>query len=227
MKWYAIGFFALTACGTVESSSYSPLQDRSYRNREEIQSSLFSSDEKAISNEAIDQILSGKISIQSSNNIAVLSFSDSHSTYSGNNAQCLSQIQKELKNNSRVTQLTFIPQLLLPNKVNVSALREAAARLQSELVLIYQVKMEVHEDANLFSKDEARSYASVEAMLLHVRTGIVPWTFTADQEFRFKENNQDEQNRGLYFRARDEATKKALSEVGSNLNGFLNQLSTE
>ena len=58
-------------------------------------------------------------------------------------------------------------------------LREAAARYQADLLLLFRSSCRTFERYRLFEQDQARAFCAVESVMLDVRTGLVPFVATA------------------------------------------------
>ena len=137
----------------------------------------------------------------------------------------LATIFSQLKNCARVDQITQIPDILIPRKtLTVSKVREAAARLQCELVLIYRIDHNVRYKYKWLGRDTSKVYSSVNGMLLHTRTGIVPFTTVVDQEHKTVEKKSGETTQELHQRTRHEVTLVALQKLGTELAAFLNSI---
>ncbi|MBI5095628.1 MAG: hypothetical protein HZB26_24735 [Candidatus Hydrogenedentes bacterium] len=72
--------------------------------------------------------------------------------------------------------------------------------------------------------DQAKAYCSVEAVLLDVRTGIVPFTSAAVAEFLAQKDKDSFTFSEAVDAAEQEAAGKALLEVAGDLTKFLNAL---
>ncbi len=222
-------FCLVMGCASQRSHEFSPMYEAGYAQRDEMEDSLFKSDTAVLSNEAIREILSKKITIPSKCSLAVVQLRR-HRYYhqgAGNEAEYLKLISKGLAESPRIKRATQIPDILLPKKLSIPALREAAARLQCELVLIYRIHEDIRYRGHFFSRDTAKVYSSVEGVLLHTRTGIIPFTVIADQEHKAEETRKDREERGLQERTRHEATVKAMEKLNVELRGFLSRIETE
>jgi hypothetical protein len=87
-------------------------------------------------------------------------------------------------------------------------------------VLIYSIDSTVRYDRHVFGKDRAKTYFSIQAMLLHVRTGIVPWTTLVDQELEVAEG--EALDRDIFEQSRLNAIDIGLAKIGDEMNTFLN-----
>lgn len=188
--------------------------------------SLFTSDEAVLSDGDISKILAHRYTAPRSNRIGVIALGRSFwFGYSEELARTGTDIQTgmvgKLRASPRVYDASYLPTLLIPEKRTVGHYREAAARYQADLLLIYQAACRTYEKYRLFSRDEAKSFCNVEAVILDVRTGIVPFTVTVSRDFMTRENKEDLNFRETRARAELKALADALAEIGDEVVGFL------
>lgn len=87
-----------------------------------------------------------------------------------------------LEQATSVTEASFLQTLLVPLNRSVTHYREAAARSQSDLLLICQASCRTYEKFRFYRASESKAFRTVEALPLDVRTGIVPFTSTVTRE---------------------------------------------
>ncbi len=194
--------------------------------RERETESLFTSDEAILSSADIERILGFRWQAQPLNRIGIVALGrnlwfgySEELTRSGTEIQA--RLVGRLRASPRVYDASYVPTLLIPEKRTVGHFREAAARYQADLVMIYQASCRTYDKYRLFSPDEAKSYCNVEAVLLDTRTGIVPFTVTASRDFMTRENKADLNFRETLARAELAALADALDEVGGAVVTFL------
>jgi hypothetical protein len=190
------------------------------------QKSLFSSDSAILSDDDIKRILGHRFLLQKQNKIGILSLSGSHwSGWSDELARVGSDVQsklvEKLKSCPGVFDASFLPSLLIPEKRTVGHFREAAARYQVDLLLIYQASCRTYEKYRLLSPDKLRSYCTVEAVLLDTRTGIVPFTATSSRDFIAEKSDADLNLMETMRRVELDALREALGEIGDKVVEFL------
>jgi hypothetical protein len=100
-------------------------------------------------------------------------------------------------------------------------LREAAARYQADLLMVYRTYCRSFERYRLFAADQSRAFCGVEAVLLDTRTGLVPFTSVVLKSFEAIENDSDLNFDETMLKAQLQATTDALSEVSSEIVTFL------
>ncbi len=219
----------ITGCGS--AVTYTPMHDPDYRARPEIEESLFIEDQEVISNEAIKKILESRVTLPGRITVAVQELGTGW-RYASQEAEKLDIVAQALKKSPRVVGVTAIPELLLRRKPaprtaqyvrepGIPDFREAAARLQCELVLFYRITPDVRYRNRLLRRDEAKVFATVEGMLLHTRTGIFPFTALIDREHEGIEGKDDGLWQSLRERARREATVAALQALAAEVLDFI------
>jgi hypothetical protein len=175
----------LIGCGEVRSSpAYTSMPDFGMR-AGALEGSLFPSDTQSLSNEAVDKILAGKLELKEKGRMAVLPIGGWNYNETGELGKYISAVTEALKPSAYVGEVVQIPRVLIPNKVTVPVLREVGARLQCENVLVYNIGIDMHYQAKVFTKDESRNRVTVEAIVLNVRTGIIPVTVIHDKTIDF------------------------------------------
>jgi hypothetical protein len=211
------------------------MHDPDYRMRSEIEESLFKEDQEVISNEAIKEILESRVALPRRLAIAVQELSSGWH-YVGQEAEKLDVIAKTLAKSPRVVGVTAIPDLLLRRQPlrarsyyapepRIPHFREAAARLQCELVLFYRISADVRYRNRLLRRDETKVYATIEGLLLHTRTGIFPFTAMIDREYEGVEADGDGVWKSFSERARRDATVAALQGLANEVLGFIEKTS--
>lgn len=191
--------------------------------------SLFSSDSDILSDEDVKRILAYQYSPRKQNRIAILSLGRSYwFGWSDELARAGAEVQTKLVSKLRSSPLVFdasyLPSLLIPEKKTVAYFREAGARYQADLLLIYRASCCTYEKSRFFSPDKSKSYCNVEAVLLDTRTGIVPFTVTASHDFVAQKRKEDLNLWETMRRAELNALADGLGEVGDEVVDFLETL---
>jgi len=217
----------LTGCTTTRSShAYVTAEPQSAR--PVITESLFKADQARMDNEAIAQILDGRISLPAEAHLAVLPFGESgyggrwmYSVYESVDEAGLDAALAKLGESARVRRVSLLPALMLPEATSISHLREAAARFQADLLLVYRVSTRSYRSYRVLRKDEGSTYAYVEAMLLDVRTGVVPFASTSAETIAVEGSREDVTFGETQARAAREAAGRALLGIAEDLSAFL------
>ena len=216
----------LAGCGTPVSTLSRP--DAYYASPESGQAeiSLFSNDAETLSDDAIQRILDYKYAPPPLSRIALMPFArEVWSTWSEELALASESLQAkvldELRTSPKVYDASYLPSILVPQNRSVPFLREAAARYQADLLLVYRSFCQSFDRYRFFAADKSRAYCGVEAVLLDTRTGLVPFTSVATRSYDVVENASDTNFRETRLRAQLDATAAALGDVSSEVVAFL------
>lgn len=188
--------------------------------------SLFSSDEAILSNEDVEKILEFRFIPQTLNRIAVLPMGQTYwqgwsdeLDSAGETVQ--NALVERLRRAPSVYDASYLPTLLVPEKKTIGHLREAAARYQADLLLIYKASFKTYEKYKWLDPDETKAYCDLEAVLLDTRTGIVPFTILVSRTYTAAEQKTDMNFYETIQKAQLSALESALSEVGNEVVDFL------
>ena len=223
-------------CTTPYNAMYSGYGYSGYSSRgvlyeeESLAESLFNSDNSVMSNQAVDEILSGEIDFPDSAKIAVLKFPDNYSnpynnylseTYLKNTQSYLDTISTELISTGHFEDVVLLPNLLTPARPTIPLIREAAVRLQAEYILVYKINSNIYSKYRAFKGNEYKAFSTIEMVLIHTRTGVIPYTHIETQEaFRRKSREDTDGNEAIANVIRI-ATLNSLNGATSELTEFL------
>ncbi len=187
---------------------------------------LFSGDAKTLSDEAIRKILDYKYKPPALSRIALMPFGrEIWSSWSEELALASEKLQSDvldrLRASPNVYDASYLPSILVPKNRTVPYLREAAARYQADLLLVYRSYCQSFDKYRFFAADKSRAFCGVEAVLLDTRTGLVPFTTVATRSYDVVENKTDTNFRETRLRAQLDATAAALGDVSTEIVGFL------
>jgi len=216
----------LAGCTTPVSTMSRPDAYYGLQGSDQGVASLFSGDAATLSDEAIQRILAYDYEPPVLSRVALMPFGrETWSTWSEELALASEQMQQEvldkLRASPRVYDASYLPSILVPENRTVPHLREAAARYQADLLLVYRSFCQSFERYRLFAADESRAYCGVEAVLLDTRTGLVPFTTVSRHAFDAVENKGDKNFRETRLRAQLDATAAALGDVAAEIVRFL------
>jgi len=195
-----------------------------------LQESLFKEDTAAISNDDIARILAAKLEIPKNSKLAVVRFGQLpywwgwSEDFVRTNQQIDDDFLGALKQANRVKEVAYLPSLVTPRDMTLPHLRQAAARLQADLLLIYRTSTQSYQRNKIFSDDETRAYCTVEAVLLDTRTGIIPFSTVVTEQFSAKKNKQDYDFQETIAKANQQAIAKAWLHLAQNTKAYLASL---
>jgi hypothetical protein len=194
------------------------------RNVSDEADSLFKGDSVVLSDAEIERILSFDFKLHDANRIAVLAIEGNRywseeyaKAQSANETALLTQ----LKGAHGVSDVALLPALLIPDKKTVPRLREAAARFQADLLLVYQARVHTYSKYRTMGKDEVKAQCTVEAILLDVRTGIIPYSKSATEEVSATRAESDLNFSETVANATAKSVGAAMNRVGADVVAFL------
>jgi len=220
----------LQACATVGSTDRptSYYQDDSKSS----QNSLVDSAIIGTDDQKINELLNYQVRLPKKNRIAILKLStDNYWRYYSNDFTQLSEslvttLINTLRSSDRVYDASFLPAMLVPEKRTVPVLREAAARFQADLLLVYRNSCRSYQKFKFIDPNESKSYCAVESVLLDVRSGIVVKSVVSTESFTAKKIADDTNFNETIKKAELEAIARALGNVADQVVIYLNNVPT-
>jgi hypothetical protein len=208
-----------------------------YQNRPTISASLVKDDKALLSEEAIRALLESRIKIPDRAKLAVLPLGHTgthgedrwwgrgqrEADFPQQKKAYLEALEGPLSETGRFTEITHVPAMMLPPEPSLTRLREAAALMQAELLLVYSTRSQLvtWESTVIFIRDEVRALASIELILLDVRTGVVPYAETFHAEHLEKERSKDLSIVETQRRAERKATLLVMARAAEGLKRFM------
>ena len=205
-------------------------QEARYRD-EPLTASLFNSDEATISEEDIQRILDGEVVLPDQLRVAVLNL-DSYRTnrryyyyssefYRDQAASYIDLFRGAVAGAGRDRWVKQLPNLLTNQNQSVTTLRESAVRLQADALLVFSVGSDIYSETKIFRKDELKAYATAEALLMDIRTGIIVFATTETRDAVGQRVDTDTGSEDVRRRIQFEAATAALTAVAQQLTTYL------
>ena len=88
-----------------------------------------------------------------------------------------------LRTSARLKEVAYLPSLVTPNLMTLPYLRQAAARCQADLLLVYRTSTRTYRKHRWLAADRTRAYCTVEALVLDTRTGLIPFSTVVNEYF--------------------------------------------
>jgi hypothetical protein len=191
--------------------------------------SLFPADQAVMPNEALAQVLNTKIAFPAKARIAVVRMGAQYWGFWTEDLTRLDQtitsdFLKKVEESPRVARAAVVPSIIMPPRITVPLLREAAARTQSDLVLLYQISTRSFSRSRAFRRDETRAYCVVEALLLDVRTGVIPFTSIQTETWSAQRTKEDVDFSETVQKAEVAAAGVALRRVADEVVAYLGKV---
>jgi hypothetical protein len=195
-----------------------------------ITQSLFSDRSSTISEENILKILEGTYSLPPQLRVAVVKLEaiPPFKKYYWNDEQYLKTQQaylelfaQKLKQSSRVTKLSIIPDLLLSKSPTFTNIRETAVRMQADIVVVYTITGDIYSKYKLFSKADIKAFATTQLIVMDVKTGLIPFSTIVTKDFLSQKGKEELDNSEAASRVQNEAVLLTINEIGQQLTVFL------
>lgn len=220
---------ALGGCSTVSSM---PRPDGSYGRYSPPQESLLPAEAGQMDDQAVARALNFRVTAPAKIRLALMQLPDKGNLWrrydlgGGDSGQTdlYQGFVSSLRASPRLYDASYLPDLLLPEKRTLPALREAAARYQADMLLVFQPRCDLFTDLHLFKPDEVHAYCLVQAVLIDTRSGVVPFTSSATQEMVAIKQDADLDFDVTVRKARDAAVQKALLEIGHDSLAYIQAL---
>ncbi|HWQ90101.1 MAG TPA: hypothetical protein VN673_00400 [Clostridia bacterium] len=220
----------LAGCATRKPSLVTSIPSLAYAAKapEPLTTSLFPSDQAVLSDEAVARILSSRIELPAKARVAFMRFPDARGGYWQNEDYVRLQesqadaITRGLKASEHIAEVTPLPSLMTPIRVSIPVLREAAVRMQADLLLVYRINTMTYSQYKALAKDRVKAYSTCELVLLDVRTGLVPFTRVVSRECVETKKPDDFDLSESMRRAEQTSSGEALRTATDDLANFLN-----
>lgn len=226
---------SFSACVSVQRSleptsfrqQYTPMED------EVITQSLFDSKDRTLSEKDVQRLLDGKILLQDSLRIAIFNVSSQslqryypyhwHSeAYLKTQQSYITALTNRLSKAKKIDKVLLMPNLLVSKtKPNLTNLREATVRLQADMLLILSIHSNIYHKYRMFKKDEVKAFATCEALLMDIRTGVIPFSTIVSQDTQLIKEKEDFTTEELHKRAETQASLQVLTKIAEEIVDFL------
>jgi hypothetical protein len=225
-----LGLLLLGGCSqSGEMTAARSMQEQSDMAAAPAADSLFKADQAVLSNQDIDKILAAKVYPPAHARVAVVRIGGrypwGHTWWSQSVAQIeqkgADQLLNAFRSTPRVAKVMMLPSMLMPVQTTVPYLREAAARVQADTLLVYRTYTQTYQKERFFGGGTVHAYATVEAVLLDVRSGIITDTAVKTESFSAPKSSKDVQFDETAARAEQTAIADALGQAARDLAGNL------
>jgi hypothetical protein len=223
----------LTACGSTRPTGNSSGLDTPSGDTL-ITQSLFSDRTSTISEENVQRILDGTYKLPQQLRVAIVRLEPtpqlkryywnywSDEQYLKTQQSYLDLLADKFKQSSRVTKLSIIPDLLISKTPSFTNIREAAVRMQADVVVVYAVTSDIYSKYKLFSKPDIKAFATTQLIILDIRTGLIPFSTIATKDFLSQKKKEELDNTEAASRIQNEAVLLTISDIGQKITDFLN-----
>lgn len=221
---FALAILALTVGCATAKKDYDYMSGPAYQHRPQLRQSLINGSEP-LSEAAVQKILSSKVVLPKMINLAIVRLDDSAD---GLDFQTVDKEVAEkfyAKSNwgSRVQSIIPVPQVMLSKPVTLIGLRQAAALLQADALLIIKPVSYGDWKFQLFEDNKAKGITSLELLLMDTRTSVVPYTSVITETAEVSKDRGEYSDYELTARAKKESETKALMQVPSAIQKFISK----
>ncbi len=222
ISYSLVMLFVVTGCGKKTMAPPPPPSETivGYSEPGGLQESLFKGDQAVLSDQDIARILSTQVKLTDRHHLAILNL-NSINPWSEDLADIetknFANLVGALKSSPQLTEVRLLPSMLVPEKRTVPYLREAAARIQADLLFVYTSRIESFRRDRFLKPNEVHALCVAESVLLDVRTGIVVHTGRATENIAIQKTSADLNFSETIARAQSEARGKALLSLAGLL----------
>lgn len=221
---------ALTACNS--AATLSQQQSPAYQARPELEEPVIRAADATLSEESIRVLLSTRVVIPGRAKLAVASLegrSVTAAAHSWRGAPEFLQRRREhldafaasLRETGRLEETVHLPALMMERRPSYLRLREAAALMQANLLLVYEVQTQLIYDPRLLQKDQVKTHGVVDVLLVDVKTGAVPYADTFEATHVELEREGDANAYETRKRADHEVSRKVVALAAAGVRDFL------
>lgn len=221
-KLLAIAALSLaTGCATAKKD-YDYMATKSYQSRPQLNQSLINGNEP-LSEAAVQKILSSKVALPKMINLAIVRLDDSADglDFQTIDKDVADKFYAKANWGSRVQSIIPVPQVMLSKPVTLIGLRQAAALLQADALLIIKPVSYGDWKFRLFDENKAKGITSLEILLMDTRTSVVPFTSLVTETAEIAKDGNDYNDYELTARAKKESESKALMQVAPAVQKFI------
>ena len=219
----AVLSLALLGCAA-KMKDGSAMASAEYQSRETLTQSLL--DGETLSEPAIQKILSSKIKLPKTIQLAVLrvnarSYGDNFEI----DDEMVEQFYNGLEKSGRIKGVIPVPDALVSQPVKISSMRLSAVLLQADMLLVIQPRSDLDWKFRMFEANKAKAQTTVQAFLLDTRTSIIPYTALISKTAEVaKDGVKDYSDYDAMKRAKLESEKLVLKELADSLAGFVKKV---
>lgn len=190
------------------------------------QASLFKGDQAVLSDQDIARILGTQLNLEDRHKLAILNLGAMNpwsAELAETEAKNVDNLTAALRTSQQFTEVRLLSSLLVPEKRTIPYLREAAARVQADLLFVYTTQIQYFRRDRFLKADEVHAQCVAESALLDVRTGIVVHTGHASENISAQKAPGDLNFDETVARAQSEAKGKAMLALANMLTAYLTE----
>ena len=232
-----VSIASLVTAGCSMSSPYGPegpaaaadFPSRALAEEGPLTESLFRDDQALLGNEELKTILGSPVVLPERAKLAVVRFGRLPYWWGWSeefvrmNEAIDANFLGRLRTSGRLRDVAYLPSLVTPPQMTIPHIRQAAGRLQADLVLIYRTSTYNYERHRWFKAPRTKAYCTVEAVLLDTRTGVIPFSTVVNERFAASESKKDYGFDETIARAEQQAIGRAWERLAAESVAFLDK----
>lgn len=121
----------------------------------------------------------------------------------------------------RIVRAAVLPALAVGDQYTVASLREAAARLQAHVLMVYRPSCRFYERVPFVGSRHYRAVCTIEAVVLDTRSGIVPFSKVITGEAITQRERDDFDREDTWRRVHLQALVNAATDLSGRVGAFL------
>lgn len=215
----------LVGCSTsgADAAMHAPAEGAAMDEKAPLAGSLFKEDQAVLSNDEIAKILGSKVALPNEGKLAMMRFgrwqfwTGWSEEFARLDQEIMDEFTKQLETSPHIGRASLLPSLVSPQQMSIPYLRQAAARVQADMLLVYRTTSSVYSRSAAFRKDRTRAYCTVEAIVLDTRSGIIPFTSIASEDYSAVRTKDELEFSETMARAEQQAIRKAMQRVAADL----------
>ena len=181
--------------------------------------SLFKEDQAVLSNDELQKILAARVVLPEKSKLAVVRFGRLPYWWGWSedfvrvNERIDADFLGKLRTSQKLNDVAYLPSLVTPNLMTLPYLRQAAARCQADLLLVYRTSTRTYTKQRWFAADQTKAYCTVEAVLLDTRTGLLPFSTVANEFYSASRSKKELDFAETVAKAQQQAIGRAWVRV--------------
>lgn len=228
-----LGLGALLASCTTSNprfSNSSSETDDYPPSEEPITQSLFNDKGASISEESIQKILAGTYVLPPKLRVAIVQLDNqgrqrryywNEEPYLKAQQAYLDLFTSKFRQSGRVVSVASIPSLLVAPSPSFTAIREAAVRMQADVVVVYSISSDIYSRYRAFASPTVKAFATTQLLVLDVRTGLIPFSAISTKDAISQKSKEEVDRAEATSRIKDEAVLMTIADIGERISGFL------
>jgi hypothetical protein len=215
-------FVTLVSGCAAKHRSADSMASAEYQSRDTLTQSLL--DGETLSEPAIQKILSSKIKLPKTIQLAVLRLPTGYGDQFQIDDEMVDQFYGGLEKSGRIKAVIPVPSALVSMPPKITSMRLSAVLLQADMLLVIQPRSDLDWKFRMFEANKAKAQTTVQAFLLDTRTSVIPYTALISKTAEVSKEGKDYSEYDAMKRAKLESEKLVLKELAAGLSAFVGKV---